>query len=254
MRSRRFALALVCLALATAPAARAQASGPDPKRAAQALYERYVKALGGARALAGVHSRSVKGTLEYTGVDQHAIVHFETFWVAPNRLAQAMRAPFGVVTRVYDGERGVGIHPQTGRRDLNASEVAEVMRDGALYQLFYLRGMYASLTSEGEKTVDGQRVAVIAATARDGKADRYHFDAATAELVRVEAWEEGPQGVRSGEPYVAVYHLEDYRTVDGVRVPFRIRRVRPASESLYRFEEVRHNVPVDEARFALPKQ
>ena len=121
----------MCLALAAGTAARAQASGPDPKRAAQALYERYVKALGGARALAGVHSRSVKGTLEYTGVDQHAIVHFETFWVAPDRLAQAMRAPFGVVTRVYDGERGVGIHPQTGRRDLDASEVAEVMRDGA---------------------------------------------------------------------------------------------------------------------------
>jgi hypothetical protein len=254
MRSRRFALALVCLALASAPAALGQAARPDPKRAAQALYERYVKAIGGARALAGVLSRSVKGTLEYTGVDQHAIVQFETSWVAPDRLAQTMRAPFGVVTRVYDGERGVGVHPQTGRRDLNPSEVTEVMRDGALYQLFYLRGMYAGLASEGTQTVDGRRVEVIAATARDGKADRYHFDVSTAELVRVDAWEEGPQGVRSGEPYVAIYHLEDYRKVDGVRVPFRIRRVRPASESLYRFDEVRHNVRVDEALFALPKE
>ncbi len=48
------------------------------------------------------------------------------------------------------------------------------------------------------------------------------------------------------------WELHDYRVVDGVKVPFRIDMSRKGGKSSYVFEEISHNVPLDDAIFSMP--
>lgn len=55
-----------------------------------------------------------------------------------------------------------------------------------------------------------------------------------------------------GDFYLAHYQLDDYRTADGVSVPFLIRRERPNSTMTFRFTAVRHNVALADSIFRAP--
>jgi hypothetical protein len=58
---------------------------------------------------------------------------------------------------------------------------------------------------------------------------------------------ESPQGTIPAEIY-----LEDYRDVEGVKIPFTIRQTSPAISFTIRLEEVKNNVPIDDAKFNKP--
>jgi hypothetical protein len=95
----------------------------------------------------------------------------------------------------------------------------------------------------------------VAAQTREGKTERFYFDAATHLPSRLDLWEQGPEGARvEGEFLLAEYRLEDYRRVDGMMLPFRIVRVRPRSTIEYRFNEIKHDVEVDDQTFTPPPQ
>ena len=73
--------------------------------------------------------------------------------------------------------------------------------------------------------------------------------------MRLDLWEEGPEGRRiEGECYLAHYYLGDYRTINGVQVPFSIRRVRPHSTMIFTFTEVKHNIALDDSIFEASHQ
>ena len=46
--------------------------------------------------------------------------------------------------------------------------------------------------------------------------------------------------------------FEDYREVDGVKLPFSRRWSRPGFTFTQKFDEIKHNVEIDDARFAKP--
>ncbi|MCI0387347.1 MAG: photosynthetic reaction center cytochrome c subunit family protein [Acidobacteria bacterium] len=46
--------------------------------------------------------------------------------------------------------------------------------------------------------------------------------------------------------------FEDYRTVEGLKLPFAIRRARPNFTWTYQFDEIKLNVPLDDSRFNKP--
>ena len=47
------------------------------------------------------------------------------------------------------------------------------------------------------------------------------------------------------------HHYEDYRDVDGIRLPFVLRSEGPV-RVITRLTEVKHNVPIDDAKFRSP--
>jgi hypothetical protein len=58
---------------------------------------------------------------------------------------------------------------------------------------------------------------------------------------------EGPQGTTP----VSI-HLSDYREVDGVKMPFESKLTNPAFTMVFKITDVKHNVPIDDAKFAKP--
>lgn len=49
------------------------------------------------------------------------------------------------------------------------------------------------------------------------------------------------------------YEIHDYREVDGVLFPHRVIESRKGGSTMYEFDEVRHNEPVDDSIFVLPE-
>jgi hypothetical protein len=80
-----------------------------------------------------------------------------------------------------------------------------------------------------------------------GEAEQYYFDTTSGLLIRHDTRRESPQGVMPTENF-----FSDYRSIDGVRLPTRIRQQTPAFTMNLTLREVVHNVSIDEAKFARP--
>jgi hypothetical protein len=48
--------------------------------------------------------------------------------------------------------------------------------------------------------------------------------------------------------------FEDYRVADGVKVAYLLKQVTPAFTLNIKLDEVKHNVPIDDAKFKKPSQ
>jgi hypothetical protein len=214
---------------------------------AKTILDLSVAALGGKDRLQAITSRVMTGEMEYSGGGRHVTgAPITMVWVAPDKLHQTIQAPFGRIERIVAGSRGWGRHPETGRRDLSPEELSEARRDAALYNPSMWIHEYRELVSEGRKQVDGALVDVVRATLPDGRIERLYFSSESHLPVRVDMWEEGPEGARvRGESYLARYLLSDYKAADGIIVPHTVRRERPNSVLLYKWKTVQHNAEVD---------
>lgn len=109
-----------------------------------------------------------------------------------------------------------------------------------LYQFFNelgIRDRYTSVKTIATENLRGRDVYVVEATPEEGgRAERLYFDAARGVLLRRER--ERPTLVG---PLPESYDFDDYRTVDGILVPFLLRWSRGDYEVTHRFAEVRHN-------------
>jgi hypothetical protein len=230
-------------------------SGPlcaQEAASAKTILDQSVAAIGGMARLQALTRRVMTGEMEYTGGGQRGLsAPITTVWVAPDKLHQTIQAPFGQIERSVVGGRGWGRHPQTGRRDLTPEELEEARRDSALYNPALWIHQYRELVSEGRKQVDGISVDVLRGTLPDGRIERLYFSSQSHLPVRVDMWEEGPEGKRTpGESYLARFFLSDYRATDGIMIPYTIRRERPNSVLIYKWKTVRHNAEIDPAVFS----
>ena len=221
-----------------------------PSADVQRVARKYTAALGGTVRSKNIRTRHIHGTFEYSGVGQYGTGYLEMRWKTPNLLVEELRGSMGVITRGFDGVHAWGSHPQRGMRQLSSQEIEEIRLVAALYQPLIIHDRYREPTYEGRAIVSGRDTEVLSAIRHAGKADRFYFDLVSGLPVQLDVWEEGPEAVREpGESYLAHYHLDDYRTVDGVAVPFYVRRVRPNSAMTFRFTEVRQNVALSDSIF-----
>jgi hypothetical protein len=99
------------------------------------------------------------------------------------------------------------------------------------------------------KEMVGDREAyVVGAISRDDGRERLYFDSHNGLLIR--------RYVSFRTAFGAIPEVtdfDDYRPVDGIKLPFRISWSRPPFSSVQSFTEIRLNVPIDDAIFRLPR-
>ena len=127
--------------------------------------------------------------------------------------------------------------------------LAQATRDAEFYKgLSYFRGEFAHITLKGKERIGEREAYVIQGMNTEDFYEKLFFDTKTGLLVR-----------RYGElktalgplPFQADY--EDYREVDGVKLPFTIRWSLPGNGWTDRISEIKHNAPVDDTKFSMPK-
>jgi hypothetical protein len=205
------------------------------------ILDRYVQAVGGRQAIERVTSRVWKGSR--VGADG-VLVPEEVYAKAPNRLLTVTSYPDQVFRTGFDGARAWARSNQGGR-DLPAEIQAQLRREAEFYKETRLKDMYSKLAVLGRATVGEREAYVVEATPPDGGSpEKLYFDARTGLLVRKYSETKTVLG-----QFPTQTDYEDYREVDGVKLPFAIRWSIPGRTWGRKITEVRQNVPLDDARF-----
>ncbi len=232
----------------------AAAPTEETKQKADEVLAAYVTALGGRAALEKINSRSAKGTFETLGVALSGPA--EMYGKAPDKMLTTMTVPGQATLKIgFDGTVGWTQDPDNGVVDKTGGELGTAIRDADFYQPLKLRAQYPSLFLKGESKqslfkANGQkgpeRDVIILEAPRNGRPRLFYFDKSTGLLVRTE--ERNQFGA-----VTSAVEYDDYRNVDGVKVPF----VFHHTEDLHfviKLTEVKQNVAIDDAVFVKPKK
>ncbi len=210
------------------------------------ILNKYVRALGGKAAIKKQTSRVSKGTFEIAAFG--ATGSAEIYEKAPNKTASVVNvAGFGVVQEGFDGKAGWAVDPQNGARDKTGAELASAKLDAEFLKPVKIKQLYPKIVVKGKDKVGDKVVYVLEATPVESSVETWYFDTQTGLILRQDMERESAQGKQSVQSF-----LDDYRDVDGVKIPFKLRQVTSAFTIDIKIEEVKHNVPIDDAKFNKP--
>ena len=227
--------------LTFAVAAPFQAASPDAALpAVDKLLEKYVAASGGA-AVRKITSRTMIGSVDVLTYGLTGT--FEQYTKAPGRQVNISDlSGFGKVIQCSNGKTGWSADPQQSR-EMSAVELALFQRGADLQSPFHVRNHYKKMAVAGKSKVGGRDAYVVEAQPSEGGPEKLYFDIRTGLLIRVE---------RPDQTGGTVITFEDFRDVDGVKVPLTIHQDSGQAEVLIKIREVKQNVPIDDAKFAKP--
>jgi carboxyl-terminal processing protease len=210
----------------------ASKSVPDSTRVASmpsvgSILDKYLEASGGRNALEKITNRVATGTVEMTSLGVTGTVEFVE--QSPNQSSVIINAPgLGLMQRTFDGTRAWLQDPVQGIIRFTGLGL-ELMKEGAIFNKpAKLRELFPSAVLIGKEQLGGKDVYVV----RLGL-EKWYFDA------------QGGLLLRKGNMY-----YDDYREVDGIKLPFKLRdEVLASAGIIYRLTEIKHNVKIDEAKF-----
>ena len=205
------------------------------------ILDRYVQALGGAEALTKITSRTAKGSR--IGADG-VLVPEEVLQKAPDKILTVTSYPNVVFSNGYNGTVAWGHSSREGATPLPEQLVVQLKRDAVFYKELKSEELYSSLKVLGRDTARDADAFVIQATPVSGPVEKLFFDVRTGLLVRRYTESDTLLGKL---PLQMDY--EDYREVDGVKQPFLIHWSMPGRTWGRKIDEIKHNVPLDDARF-----
>ncbi|HKQ73182.1 MAG TPA: hypothetical protein VJ810_05600 [Blastocatellia bacterium] len=214
------------------------------------ILDRYAQAIGGAPAFGKLTSRIMSMTLVIE--DSDVIVSFESYAQAPNKQVRIghVKLANGIefeISRGFNGAVGWSLNAtEGGFRELSGIELASEKRDAEFYREIKLRELYPKMALKGQVKVGDHTAYCIEATPSEGASEKWFFEAQTGLLIRKEFISESAV---NGKVPVETY-FEDYREVDGVKLPFIVRM--PSLKYAFKVNDVRHNLSIEEAKFHSP--
>ena len=243
---RTATILLLCSLMAIAAFAQAGAQKPADMPTTDQILDKYVQMLGGKAAMEKITSTASKGTFEIPAFG--ATGSAEIWEKAPNKTALKLDIPgFGLVLEGFNGTVAWSQDPQSGLREKTGAELAATKLDADFYKPLKLKQLYPKIALKGKEKVGDKDAYVLTATPAEGAAETWYFDATSGLLIRLDLERESPQGKMA----VQVFQ-EDYKEVDGIKIPHTVRQVTSAFSITIKLEEVKHNVPVDDAKFNKP--
>jgi photosynthetic reaction center cytochrome c subunit len=209
---------------------------------ADQLLDKYLSAIGGAATLQKVTSRVEKGNLAANG---HQLP-IEVYAKAPDKRISIMHLPNGESITAFDGKQGwlsnAG-HPHL----MSAAENDAVRIDSDFYFASHVKTLYAKFTVVPGEKIDGHDTYLVLGRNEGQPPLRLYFDQQSGLLVRQVRYAETALGRMPTQIDYA-----DYRDADGVKISYRWTLARPGNRFTIQIDDVKQNVPVDDAKFAAP--
>ena len=207
------------------------------------VFAKYVDALGGSAAT-GTKTLVLTGKRE---ASQDRNWPNEITLAIPDRFLVVATTPQGTVRQIVNRDKGAVVNG-TKVRNLGPTEAAEAKRSwDELFSVVKVK-LSPGMRSGGVQKVAG-RDAYVVERVTDTTTEGYYFDSQTGLLLRKTTIN---QTVLM--PFPEQIDFEDYREVDGVKVPFTIRYsgIDTFNSWTRTFTEIRRNAVVEDALFAIP--
>ena len=219
---------------------------PDPRMTVDAVFAKYIQALGGADRLAKVTSYVAKGS--YSGFDtSRELIPVEIYAAAPNMMTMVTHLATGQNTKAFNGRNGWMAGPDTplplvtlSAGNLDRARLEAIVAFPAGIQKTF------SEWRVGLAVIGDQGVTIVQGLQGGQPAANLYFDDSGL-LVRLVTWTRTPVGLVPTQIDYA-----DYRDVAGVKVPFK----RTVSQTYMRMSielsDVQPNVAIDRKMFERP--
>ena len=246
---------LAASAVAKPPATSAEASPTDAATVNTALpsvdqvLDHYIHALGGQAALSNVKTRLIK-TNSLSGKNPQNVT--EVYQSSSGKILRVQASQGYTSWAGFDGARAWAQDSQQSYWGiLSNSQRNEIMRESEIYQGSRLRTSYTEVKVTGKEKVGDKDAYVICGISPEGAKEKFYFDAASGLLLRRHIDEPDIFGVLQVES-----DLDDYREVDGVKIPYAVRwqsagrswGMRTSSKII----DIQNNISIDDDKFAHP--
>lgn len=250
------AAGILSLAASSAAFAQTPASTRTPQKAASKaatpatpsvdqILNRYVDAIGGRAAWKKLTSRVSTGTIDVPGMQISGTVEFHE--KAPNRMLRVIILNGASFRQGFDGTTAWTDDPQDGLRTQTGAELEDTRLDADFYHPLDLRKLYSKFTLLGTEKIGEHDAYVVEAARAGGAPDKMYFDVKTGLALRIISKRHTSEGISDYQE-----DLEDYRQVDGIRLPFMVHQSIAQPSFTITFTEVRHNAELDDAEFSKP--
>ena len=220
---------------------------PTPPPASTAtvdqIVEKYISAVGGTDAIRKVTSRVEKGNIHAMGTESP----IELYIKAPNKRISFTNMGGGHSITAFDGTAGWLGTTGHQAREMSPDESAAAGLDAAFYLPLDLKEMYPQLRRTRPEEVNGVASETLTGSAPGKPTVRLYFDSQSGLLVRMIRYADTPVGRMPTQIDYA-----DYRTAEGVKIPYRWTLSRPNGRFTIQISDVETNVPIDDAKFAKP--
>ena len=210
---------------------------------AEQLLDKYVQAAGGEAAIDNVHSRVMKGKIDFSGMS----LPIDIYTKDPLKRISFTHMAEGDNITAFDGREGwLGMtgHPL---REMHGSDLDGAGIDADLHLATHFKQMFRETRTEATEKIGDHEVYVVVGQWEAKPPIRLYFDKQSGLLVRL---------VRFGETALGWLPTQidyaDYRDIDGVKVPYRWTLARPSGRFTIQVNELKQNVLVDDGKFAKP--
>jgi outer membrane lipoprotein-sorting protein len=223
---------------------------------ADEVVEKHLAAMGGREALGKLTSRKATGTITLTTPNGNLTGPVEMYTKVPNKVRAYIvldLTPMGMndkltVDQKFDGTTGWTLDSMQGNNQITGNQLDNMKN--AIFPSALLNYKAAGTTVEllPNETVAGKAAIVLRLTPKAGSVSKLFLDAVTYLPFRSTATINMPQ---MGGDIEQMGEASDYRTVDGVKVPFKSVNTTPLQTVTITLTTVEHNVPIDDAMFVV---
>ena len=223
---------------------------------ADEIIEKSIAAIGGRAAHAKLKSRATLGTILLGTPAGEIPGSIELLNAAPNKSRTLIKADLTslgvgqlVIDQRFNGAEGYVLDSLQGNREMTGNQLANMKNGSFPHPFLDYKEQGTTVALSGKEKVGDREAIVVTFTPKGGSPIRQFIDATTFMPIQMVVKVEVPQ---MGELEQTTEFL-DYKEVDGVKIPFRLK----ASSSIQSFTvsltSVQHNVEVDDTLFSRPK-
>lgn len=215
---------------------------------AKEVMEKYLEATGGREAYAKLKNRVVLGTVDIPtmGLKGNSTIT----QAAPNKMLMKMDfAGMGSQTQGSDGEVVWEGSTMTGYRILEGPERTSATRLATFNSELQWEKMYKSITVLGEEAVEGKPAYKVEMVTSDDQKSTSFYDKESGLLVKSVSTVKNQMGDMAVESM-----LEDYREIDGIKMPFKTTQSAMGNKFTITLESVQHNVDLPADTFEVPSE
>lgn len=221
-------------------------NGPRPEQpTVQQVFDKYVAAVGKPEAVSKFQTLVVKGT---NAASQGRTQNFEATLKGADKALLVIEVPQGgSMRRALNGSAGWMSGPR-GQRALGPNELAEARRTADLFNVVKLAPA-PTMRVAGRRKVGERDAIVVVDRPSENIQRRYFFDAETGLLLRITTLTDAILNQIPDQ-----VDFEDYRDVDGVKLPFvvRVSSIDTFFSRTQTITEVKHGVSVEDTIFDMP--
>src|SRR2546430_199182 len=210
---------------------------------AEQLIAKYVEAIGGVAALQTISTRQESGTINISGRN----LPIEILSKIGGKQLTVIHLPNGDSITGYDGASGWTSAPNRPVREIPSVEVASAKPEVDLQLPLHIKQLFNEVTTAGTPKIGGRESYVVAGINSGEIAAKFYFDKESGYLMRILRYTKSPLGRNPTQIDYA-----DFRTLNGLKVPFQKTIARPNSRLTVQIEHAEFNAPVDETKFARP--